>query len=71
MHGRFEKGNIPWNKDKPLTKEHKDKISKKLMGIKHSPETKIKMGKAKEGQTPWKDKFHSIESKQKMSIIAI
>ena len=57
-HGRFVKGYTPWNKGldngwnkgQHLSKEHREKISKALTGIKRSKETKKKISKVQIGR---------------------
>jgi hypothetical protein len=75
------KGNIPSKeskrkisktlKNKHLTKEHKENISKGQIGkkkIPHTEETKLKISESLKGKiSPMKDKHHTEESKQKMS----
>ena len=62
-HQTFKKGRIPWNKNKkyktkPPSQETRNKISRKLMGHKHSEETLKKMRKP--------HKPFTEEQKQKM-----
>ena len=48
----LNKGHIPWNKglDMPeLSKEHKEKLSKSLKGLKRSPETCKRISESKKG----------------------
>lgn len=53
---------------RPLSEEHKSKISKSLTGIKRSAETLIKMSNASKGNSHHKGNKHSEESKKKMSL---
>lgn len=43
MNGQFEKGLVPWNKNKTTSEEVKFKQRKSALGRKHSEETKRKM----------------------------
>ena len=79
------KGKTPWNKGKhckPLTEEHRRKISEALKGIKGRPlseEHRKKLSEAHKGKPTWnkgkkglqaswiKGKHHSEESRKKMS----
>lgn len=56
--GRFIKGMVSWNKNKPLSKKHKKNLSKANKGKHNSPSTEFKKGnhpKAgfKKGHTSW------------------
>ncbi len=70
---------IPWNKgltknqdarisSKPMTEEHKNKISKKLLGHEISPESRTKMSASKRGKPAWNkgkkinsENFHKVK----------
>ncbi len=62
----FQKGNIPWNRNKKLSVEHIQKLSEAHKGLglgyKHSDEAKNKMSEAKIG------KHRSGETKNKLSL---
>lgn len=53
---------------KTISKEHRDKIRISNTGKKHSKEALLKMSLCKKGNTYWKDKKHTEETKLKMSI---
>lgn len=65
------RGNIPWNKGKPQSKEHRTKNSISHIGIRPSQETRLKMSAARKGKPkPWlRGKIHSEEYKRRMSEI--
>jgi len=46
----FQKGNIPWNKNKKLSEEIRKKWSEAHKGLKHSEETKKKISEAHKGK---------------------
>lgn len=57
----FQKGYTPWNKDKTLSEETKQKMSKSHSGKTFTEEHKRKIGEAQRG------KIVSLESRKKMS----
>ncbi len=61
--GELNKGKIPWNKNIPWTEEIKEKIRKKLKGIKR-PDVSKRM----KGNKIWLGKKHKKESRKKMKI---
>ena len=73
--GWFKKGNIPWDKNKKLSKEHIQKISERVV----TKETREKMSKSnirrgaippsQLGKRPWnKDLSLSVEHKKNLSL---
>lgn len=45
--GQFQKGIIPWNKNKKMSQEYRDKMRKSSLGRKHSEATKKKMAESR------------------------
>jgi len=67
--GKALLGKPSWRKGKPLTEEHKRKISESLNGKKLSEEHRKKLSESHKGQIPWmKGKHHSEETKKKISM---
>lgn len=67
--GQALTGKPSWRKGKPLTEEHKRKISESLNGRNLSEEHRKKLSESHKGQIPWiKGKHHSEETKKKISI---
>ena len=72
-------GNIPWNKGKPMSEEHKLKLSlakkgipSSRRGIPHSAETKIKLSNLLKGRLAWnKGLLTPTEVKAKQSLTKI
>lgn len=65
---QFQKGHIPWNKNKKRSKEIKEKISKRLKILWQNPKYRKHMCEAHKGKiSSMKGKNHSKETKEKIS----
>lgn len=61
------KGNIPWNKGKPMLPDQKEKLRQINLGKSHSEETKKKLSQSSMGNKRRNGKLHLSESLEKMS----
>lgn len=65
---QFQKGCIPWNKDKKWPKKIKEKISKSVKVLWQNPEYRRHMSEVHKGQVPsMKGKHHTKATKERIS----